>query len=104
MANYFLDNEDLKFQFNQLDLHQIVKIQEKNFTYSDKFEDAPANFEEAVDLYKSALELVGDIAANIVAPKAKEVDEQGAKYVDGKVTYAAATKESFKTMIDSSLN
>lgn len=103
MPNYFLDNEDLQFQFDRLDLRQVVTIQEKEFTDSKKFEDAPTDFEEAMDLYKSALELVGDIAGNSVAPKAKEVDKQGANYLDGKVTFAAATKEAFNKLAEAGL-
>ncbi len=32
--NFFLDNPDLQFRFNRLDLAEVVAIKEKNYTYS----------------------------------------------------------------------
>ena len=29
--NFFLDNQDLQFRFNQLDLREIVEIKEKGY-------------------------------------------------------------------------
>ncbi len=41
--------------------------------------------EEAMDFYKGALDEIGKFAANEVAPTAAQIDEEGAKLVDGDV-------------------
>lgn len=94
MANYFLDNPDLLFQFNRLDLKEIVEMTEKNYAEAEKFDYAPVNYEDAVENFKRVLEVVGDIASNYIAPRAAEIDEEGALFEDGKVRYAKGTKEA----------
>ncbi|MEE9465870.1 MAG: acyl-CoA dehydrogenase family protein, partial [Candidatus Neomarinimicrobiota bacterium] len=42
--------------------------------------------------YRQVLEIVGDIAGNVIAPLAAEVDEEGAHIENGKVSYAAGTQ------------
>ncbi|WP_456407976.1 acyl-CoA dehydrogenase family protein [Caldithrix abyssi] len=92
MANFFTDNKDLVFQFENLDLKEIVEIAENNYKEAETYNFAPRNYEDAMDNYRKVLEIVGDIAANIVGPNAAEVDEEGAHFEDGKVTYARGTQ------------
>ncbi len=100
MANFFLDNPDLKFHFDRLDLEEPVTILEHGFTLAEKFEDAPRDYEEAVSYYESALELLGEICGDRIAPRAMSVDLEGTQFVDGKVKYAAGTLENVKDLGD----
>ncbi|MCL5029319.1 MAG: acyl-CoA dehydrogenase family protein [Bacteroidetes bacterium] len=94
MANYFLENHDLLYQFEKLDLKEIVDLTEENYKQADKFDYAPINYEDAKENYKKILEIVGDIAANYIQPRSSSIDEEGAEFKDGKVTYAKGTREA----------
>ncbi len=94
MANYFLDNPDLLFHFERLDLKEVCEYMEESFSHAEKFNYAPVNYEDAIENYKRVLEVVGDITANFIAPRAASIDDEGALFEDGKVTYAKGTKES----------
>lgn len=96
--NFFLDNPDLLHRFSQLDLAEVVAIKEKNYTFHNQFPTAPRSYADAIDNYRLMLEVLGDIAANVVAPRAAEADEEGAHYQDGQVTYATATQESLEAL------
>jgi len=98
MPNYFTDNTDLLYQFDRLDLKEIVEMTEDNFKQAGLFDDAPLNYEDAKENYKKILEVVGDIAANFVAPRAAQIDEEGAVFKDGKVEYAQGTKEALEML------
>lgn len=103
MANFFNDNSDLSYQFDRLDLEDIVSILEEDFEQSEKFPDAPQSYQEAMELYRSALELVGELAGDFIAPRAMAVDHTGAKLVDGKVQYAPETLETIEQLGQSDL-
>ena len=75
MANYFLDNTDLVYQFGKLDLKEVVELTEENYKQAEKFDYAPVNYDDAVENYKRIMEVVGDIAANYIAPRAASIDE-----------------------------
>ena len=94
MANYFLENPDLTYHFNRLDIKEIVEMTEDNFKQADKYDYAPVNHEDAVENYRRVLEVVGDIAANYIAARAADIDEEGAVFENGKVRYAKGTKEA----------
>ncbi len=94
MPNFFTDNRDLIFQFNYLDIEDIVEITEKNYAEKAQYNYAPSDYEDALDNYRKVLEIIGDIAGNFVAPMAAEVDMQGAHLEDGKVHYAEGTQKA----------
>jgi alkylation response protein AidB-like acyl-CoA dehydrogenase len=98
MGNYFLENQDLLYHFNKLDLKDIVEMTEDNFKESEKFDYAPVNYEDAMENYKKVLEIVGDIAANFIFPRASSIDEEGATFENGKVHYAKGTKEALDVL------
>ncbi len=103
MANYFLDNLDLLFHFDRLDIKDIVGMTENDFKQADKFDYAPVNYEDAIENYKRVLEVVGDIAANYIASRAAGIDEEGAVFEDGKVKYAKGTKEALDMLAKAEL-
>ncbi|MCE1187525.1 MAG: acyl-CoA dehydrogenase family protein [Ignavibacteria bacterium] len=92
MPNFFLDNPDLVYQFDKLDLREVVEMTEEKYTQAAKFPEAPVDYADAKENYKKVLEVVGDLAGNFIAPNAASVDEEGAQFHDGKVTYAKGTK------------
>ena len=98
MPNFFTDNADIRFHFDTMDLREIVALKEGDFSERQKFPYAPASYEDAVDGYRRILELVGQIAGDVVAPRAPEVDAEGAQLHDGVVTYAHGTREALQAL------
>ena len=92
MSNFFEDNNDLLFHFKHLDLDKIIEFRENNFAEADKYGYAPINIKDAKDSYERILKITGQIAGDVIEPNSAEVDEVGAKFKNGKVTYAPGTK------------
>lgn len=92
--NFFTDNPDLQFRFEQLDLREIVEALEDNYTTHVHYPTAPRNYADARDNYRLILELLGEICATHIAPRAAEADMQGVRLCDGRVIYADATQEA----------
>jgi hypothetical protein len=91
--NFYCDNLDLQNQLDRLDLEEIVEILEEGYRFQHEYPGAPRNYADAKDNYRLLLEVLGDICANQVAPRAAEADEVGVQFKDGQVTYAEATQE-----------
>jgi hypothetical protein len=66
--NFFLDNLDLQFRLERLDLRDVVNIKEKGYSTVNRYAAAPRNYEDAKDNYRLLLEVLGDICASVVAP------------------------------------
>lgn len=98
MPNFFTENHDIQFHFNRLNFEEIVNMIEDNYEESKEFNYAPINYEEAIENYKKVLEVVGDISGNFIAPRAADVDHEGAQYKDSKVDYAKGTQENIKML------
>ena len=103
MPNFFTDNKDLQFNFNNLDLREVVEIAEDNYEQAKEFNYAPTDYEDAIENYRKVLEVVGDISGNFIAERAAGVDEEGALHVDGKVYYAKGTEENLKQLAQADL-
>ena len=103
MPNFFTDNQDLLFQFENLNIEEVVTIGENNFKYNEEYNYAPADYSNAIDNYRKILEIVGDLSANFIAPRAAEVDEEGNALKDGKVIYAKGIAEALKQLSDAEL-
>ena len=96
--NFFTDNQDLQFRLEQLDLSEVVALKEKNYAYAQEYVAAPRNYVDAKDNYRLMLEVLGEICANVIAPRAAEADEEGAQFQDGEVHYSAATQEALRVL------
>lgn len=103
MANYYIDNEDLKFHLNHPLMMKIVALKEDNYKQKDEFDYAPMDFEDAMHSYDEVLKIVGEISANIVAENAEAVDVEGPHLVDGKVQYAEGTVENIDALVKAGL-
>ena len=75
-------------------MRRIVELKERNFEDKDKYEDAPVDFDDAIENYNRLLEITGDIAANIIEPNAEAVDQEGPHLIDGRMHYASKTYEN----------
>lgn len=94
MANFYTDNEALKFYLNHPMMEKIVALKERNYADADKYDYAPQNFEDAMDSYDRVLEIVGEICGDIVAENAESVDHEGPKVENGRVTYASGCQKN----------
>jgi len=103
MPNFFSDNPDLQFHFAQFDLRESVAIAERDYTQHEEYPYAPVDYDDAMHNYRLLLDLVGNIAGNSIAARAAQVDEEGAVFKDGKVTYAAGTQKNLEELAKADL-
>ena len=75
-------------------MKRIVELKERNFEDKDKFEDAPVDYDDAIENYHRILEITGDIAANIIEPNSESVDLEGPHLENGRMIYASKTYEN----------
>ncbi len=97
-ANFFADNADLQYHLDRLDLEEAVAILEDGYRYHEQYPGAPRSYADAMDNYRRILHVLGDIAANQIAPRAAEADEEGVRIEDGRVRYAAATQDGLELL------
>lgn len=101
--NFYTDNENLSFYLHHPEMEQVVAVKEKNYAEAGIHPEAPANAEEAVEQYDMVMRLLGDIAGDVIAPNAEEVDHVGPSLVDGHVEYAPGTRRNLDALIQSGL-
>ena len=72
MANFYQDNDDLRFYMEQwIDWDPLVELTE----YKYRAEDCFTSGEEARTFYADILDMIGKFAANEIAPSARELDQ-----------------------------
>jgi alkylation response protein AidB-like acyl-CoA dehydrogenase len=99
MANFFNDNEDIRFLFGHYDFRRIAALMEEDFRYNSEFDFAPADAADAVDNYRRLLELIGGLAGERIAPTAEHTDTVGnVLNSDGSVTYAPGIAEAIRLL------
>ncbi len=103
MANFFTDNEHLRFHLSHPLMKKIVELKERNFEEYGKYDDAPRDYEDAMDNYEKVLEIIGEIAADTIAENAEAVDASGAKVVNNHVQYAPGTEENIEKLKNANL-
>ena len=96
MANFFNDHPELEFHLHHPLMKRIVELKERDFADKDKFEDAPVDFDDAIENYKKVLEITGDIAANIIEPNSESVDLEGPHLENNRMVYASKTFENIE--------
>ena len=99
--NFYLDNEDLRFHMEQMvDWKTIVGLKEEIGS-----EDCPySNAQEAAETYIDMLkDPIGELAANRIAPRAKEVDEEGCSFENGTVIFPEGLKNNIRDLRDAQL-
>ena len=101
--NFYTDNENLSFYLHHPDMEQVVAVKEKDYAEAGKHPEAPANVQEAVEQYEMVIKLLGDIAGDVIAPNAEEVDHVGPSLIDGRIQYAPGTRRNLDALIQSGL-
>ena len=94
MANYYSDHPEIEFHLNHPLMKRVVDLKERNYAEKDQFEDAPVNYEDAIENYKRLLDITVDVAANIIEPNSEDVDLEGPHLENGRMIYASKTFEN----------
>jgi len=92
--NFYNDNPAIKFQLSHPLMKKIVALKERNFAEKDKYDYASRDFEDAIDNYNKVLEIIGEIAGDVIAPNAESVDHDGPQVENSRVIYARGTQEN----------
>lgn len=104
MANFYTDNNELRFQLRNPLMEKISSLKEREYRDKDEYDYAPQDFEDAVDSYDKVLEVVGQIAADVIGPNAEDVDAEEAHCSNGRVTYARGTQIDLDAAVKAGLN
>lgn len=82
MGNFFLDNDDLRFYFDRaMPWDALVAVTELGQG------DGAPSVSEAVAGYRDVLELVGELAADEIAPHALRLDREGVRFEGGEAIF-----------------
>ena len=104
MANFYRDNKDIACTIDALDLAEVATLCEEDFRFAKEYDFAPKDAADAIDNYKRAVDLCGDICGNRIAPTAEETDLVGnVLNDDGSVTYAPGIALALKLLGESGL-
>ena len=103
MDNFFTENPDIEWHFNHLDLEEVVASLEADYTQAQQHDDAPLSYADAIEGYRTVLEMAGSIAAKEIAPLAAEVDREGAHFDGKEVTYAKGTQKGMDILAKAGL-
>ena len=96
MANYYSDHPEIEFHLNHPLMKRVVDLKERNYAEKDQFEDAPVNYEDAIENYERLLDITGDVAGNIIEPNSESVDQEGPHLENGRMIYASKTFENLE--------
>ena len=78
MENFLLDNEDILFHLENMDIDtELLNLEKITLNRQKKFAYAPVDHEDAKDSYKKVLNVIGEICGETLAPLAPEIDEEG---------------------------
>ncbi|AQQ70577.1 Acyl-CoA dehydrogenase [Limihaloglobus sulfuriphilus] len=94
MANFYKDNDDIKFLLNHMDLGELADLMEQGYKYAEQFDTAPANAQDAIENYELVIDSLGQLCADFVAPRSEEMDHEGNELLpDGSVKRPKAMYE-----------
>jgi 3-(methylthio)propanoyl-CoA dehydrogenase len=98
MANFYIDNKDLKFHLTHPLMKKIVNLKERDFAEKCMYDYCPLDYEDAIDSYNKVLDIIGEICGDIVAPNAESVDAEGPILENNQVKYARGTQENLDAL------
>jgi len=87
-------NKYIAFYLSHPEMRRVVDLKEKNYEDKDKFEDAPVDFEDAIENYKRILEITTEVCDNVIEPNSEAVDLEGPHLENGRMIYASKTFEN----------
>lgn len=91
-----VDVKKLQYYLNSPLMKRIVELKERDYTEKDQFDDAPVNYDDAIENYKRLLDITDDVSRNIIEPNSESVDQEGPHLVDGRMVYAGKTFENLE--------
>lgn len=103
MSNYYTDNENLKFHLNHPAMGRIVELKERGYSESAHCEDAPSCYDEAMENYGKVMEIIGEIAGEVIANNAESVDQEGPHIENNAIVYAKGTQQNHEALRDAGL-
>jgi alkylation response protein AidB-like acyl-CoA dehydrogenase len=87
MPSFFADNDDLRFYFDRgLDWASLIALAENGF----RAPDGPGDVADALAAYREAAELIGQLAAEEIAPLSTRLDREPPRIQDGEAVVGAA--------------
>jgi len=99
MANFYRDNDDIRFLFRHTNPRTVAPLVEDNFRFANEFDYAPADADEAVRNYEMVLDSLGRLSGEFIAPRAEDVDREGNTLnEDGSVTYATGIRQCLEQL------
>ena len=75
-------------------MKRIVELKERDFADKDKFDYAPAAYDDATENYKRIVEITDEVAKNIIEPNSESVDLEGPHLENNRMIYASKTYEN----------
>ena len=103
MSNFFDDNPDIRFYLETMDLRRVLDLKEDGYAEKEAFPFAPVDYDDALDNCQHVLRIVGEIAGEFIAPRARDVDREGARFEHGQVHYAKGTQEALERLSQADL-
>jgi alkylation response protein AidB-like acyl-CoA dehydrogenase len=92
MANFFSDNDDLRFYFDKgIDWAPLVEVTEYGYRTREGFKKP----EDAVVFYREVADMVGGLVADQIAPRAAQIDREDNHLRGGEVEEGSAMREVF---------
>lgn len=101
--NFYTDNADIRFHLMNVGLEEVVRMRENDFRQAEEFLEAPESFADALDSYDKVLDMVGQMCAELIAPRAEDVDKVGAQLQGGAVAYAPGTQADIEDLTKAQL-
>jgi alkylation response protein AidB-like acyl-CoA dehydrogenase len=99
MANFYNDNDDIRFLFQHLDVAKMAEMTEENFRFAADHDTAPRDAAEAIQNYELVLQSMGELCGDFIAPRAEDVDREGNTLnEDGSVTRARGIAEAIEKL------
>ena len=105
MANFYTDNADIRFHLDHMDLAPLIRLREHGFEDAGRYDYAPADAADAMDNYRRVIDLVGEIAGDIIAPLAPDIDTDGShlSLEEGCVKYAPGIVKALRALSQADL-
>src|SRR4051794_3457662 len=86
MANFLHDNDDLQFYLQEgIDWETLAPVCELGFRPGA--DGGWKSTAEAVSFYRAVATLIGELAAEEVAPAAAEIDREGVRFASGEASF-----------------
>src|SRR4051812_29657219 len=103
MANFLHDNEDLQYYLQEgIDWETVASVCEIGFRGQEQ--GAWKNSAEALGFYRDVAALVGELAADEVAPAAAEIDREGVRFAGGEASFPPRLAAIFQRVAELGLH